>query len=320
MFEPGFATPADLALCRQLIRQGSKSFHLASLLLPERYRERARMLYGFCRIADDLVDNAIDPAQAMRELRQRLDLIYAGEPTNDPADRAFADLVQHHAIPRALPEALFEGFLWDAHGREYKTLSDVTAYAVRVAGTVGVMMSLLMGVRSPKALARALDLGVAMQFSNIARDVEEDASRGRVYLPGDWLSEFPVAVAATRLVAIADEIYARSSCGIALLPTSCRASIASAQHLYRAIGHQAAQQGHKGRAVVSHSRKLALVVQAVAASLTMKPQANEPCLAEGQYLLDAVRDWQLPLAPPSGVVGKLTWVMDMFAAVEERKS
>jgi phytoene synthase len=147
MFEPGFATPADLALCRQLIKQGSKSFHLASLLLPERYRERARMLYGFCRVADDLVDDASDPAAAVEVLKLRLDKIYGGMPSDDPTDRAFADLVRHHAIPRALPDALIEGFLWDSEGRKYQTLSDVTAYGVRVAGTVGVMMSLLMEVR-----------------------------------------------------------------------------------------------------------------------------------------------------------------------------
>jgi 15-cis-phytoene synthase len=320
MFEPGFATPADLALCRQLIRQGSKSFHLASLLLPERYRERARMLYGFCRVADDLVDDAHDPAQAVQDLKIRLDRIYDGHPSDDPTDRAFADLVRHHAIPRALPDALIDGFLWDAQNRDYQTLSDVTAYAVRVAGTVGVMMSLLMEVRSPEALARALDLGVAMQFSNIARDVEEDGARGRTYLPAEWLGERTKAEAATRLVHVAEELYQRATSGIALLPTSCRASIAAAHHLYRAIGHQAEAQRHVGRAVVSKSRKLGLVAQAAVASLSMTATNTEPCLKEGQYLLDAVHDWQLPLAPPKGVVGKITWVMDMFASVEGRKS
>jgi 15-cis-phytoene synthase len=320
MFEPGFATPADMALCRQLIRQGSKSFHLASLLLPARYRERARMLYGFCRVADDLVDDATDAAQAVADLKIRLDNIYGGQPSDDPTDRAFADLVRHHAIPRALPDALIDGFLWDAQSRNYQTLSDVTAYAVRVAGTVGVMMSLLMEVRSPEALSRALDLGVAMQFSNIARDVEEDAARGRVYLPADWLKQQSAAEAATRLVDIAEQLYARSTSGIALLPANCRASIAAAHHLYRAIGHQSVAQRHVGRAVVPRSKKLALVAKASLASLSMKAVNSEACLDEGQYLLDAVRNWQLPLQPPSGVVGKITWVMDMFAAVENRRS
>ena len=108
-------------------------------------------------------------------MADRLDQIYAGKPSDDPTDRAFADVVHRFAIPRAVPDALIEGFAWDAEGRHYQSLSDVTAYGVRVAGTVGVMMSLIMGERRPDALARAIDLGVAMQFSNIARDVEEDA-------------------------------------------------------------------------------------------------------------------------------------------------
>jgi 15-cis-phytoene synthase len=320
MFEPGFATPADLAHCRQMIRQGSKSFHLASLLLPERYRERARMLYGFCRMADDLVDDAEDPAAAVAALMQRLDDIYAGKPSDDPTDRAFADLIRHHAIPRALPDALIEGFLWDSQGKVYATTSDVTAYAVRVAGTVGVMMSLLMEARSPQALARALDLGVAMQFSNIARDVEEDARRGRVYLPADLLKQKSAPEVATHLVDLAETLYARSSSGIALLPKGCRASISAAQHLYAAIGHQAVRQNHIGRAIVPGRAKLALVTKACLTSFSLRADDTSPCLTEGQYLLDAVSHWQLPQAPPRGVIGKLNWVMEMFASLESRKS
>ena len=99
------------------------------------------------------------------------------------ADRALAAVVAQHAIPRALPEFLIEGLAWDVEGRRYETLDELLAYAARVAAAVGAMMSLLMGVREPAALARACDLGVAMQLSNIARDVGEDARMGRLYLP-----------------------------------------------------------------------------------------------------------------------------------------
>ena len=135
MLKRDFATPADMALCRQMIRQGSKSFHLASLLLPNSYREHARALYGFCRMADDLVDTANTPREAVVELAGRLDRIYEGAPSDNATDRAFADLIHSFAIPREIPDALIEGFAWDAEGRHYDTLSDVTAYAVRVAGT-----------------------------------------------------------------------------------------------------------------------------------------------------------------------------------------
>ena len=106
-----------------------------------------------------------------------------------PADRALADVVQQFAIPRTLLDALIEGFAWDAEGRRYEDISSVYAYSARVAATVGAMMTLLMGVRDPDLLARACDLGVAMQLSNIARDVGEDAANGRLYLPREWLRE-----------------------------------------------------------------------------------------------------------------------------------
>lgn len=320
MLAAEFATPADLALCRQMIRQGSKSFHLASLLLPSGYREQARGLYGFCRMADDLVDQATEPQMAVAELAARLDLIYAGRPNDDATDRAFADVVHRFAIPRAVPDALIEGFAWDAEGRHYETLADVTAYAVRVAGTVGVMMSLIMGQRKPQALARAIDLGIAMQFSNIARDVEEDETLGRVYLPAEWLCDTHKTNVASRLVDEAEEIYARAANGIAMLPVSCRASINTARLLYREIGIEAKRISHEGRAVVGLKRKLQLVAKAVAQTPGLVAASTSPCAAEGQFLIDAVQHMSAPADAHSGLNGHVDWVMKMFIAVEARKS
>jgi 15-cis-phytoene synthase len=316
-----FATPADLALCRQMIRQGSKSFHMASLLLPVAYREQARALYGFCRMADDLVDTATSPQGAVQTLEGRLDRIYAGMPDDDPTDRAFADVVHRFAIPRAVPDALIEGFAWDAGARDYKTLSDVTAYGVRVAGTVGVMMSLIMGERRPVALARAIDLGVAMQFSNIARDVEEDAGLKRVYLPRSWLLENGghEKSVASRLVDEAEIIYGRAASGIAMLPVSCRASINAARLLYREIGREAKRINHQSRAVVSVQRKLALVAKAVLQTPWLSSGSTAACLQEGQFLLDAVAQTAPPHPPQKGLNGQLDWVVKMFIAVEARR-
>ena len=319
MLIPEFATPADLALCRQMIRQGSKSFHLASLLLPNSHRQHSRALYGFCRMADDLVDHAETPQAAVAQLAVRLDLIYAGAPSDNPTDRAFADVVRLYAIPRAVPDALIEGFAWDAEGRDYRTLSDVTSYGVRVAGTVGVMMSLLMGQRNPDALARAIDLGVAMQFSNIARDIEEDERMGRVYLPHEWITESK-AKAASRLVVEAETIYARAASGIALLPRSCRASINAARLLYREIGLSAAARNHKGRAVVPLLRKLSLVARAIMQTPWLPKHNSGPCLPEGQFLLDAVVQVPAPEPAAKSFDERIGWVMKMFIAVEARKS
>jgi phytoene synthase len=314
-----FATPADLAYCRQLIRQGSKSFHLASLLMPNVYRQHARALYGFCRMADDLVDRSESPNAAVTALTKRLDAIYSGKPSDDPTDRAFADVVSRFQIPRAVPDALIEGFAWDAEGKTYETLSDVTAYAVRVAGTVGVMMSLIMGERRPQVLARAIDLGVAMQFSNIARDVEEDAKLGRVYVPAEWCGSGPHK-AATRLVEEAENIYVRAASGIAVLPRNCRASINAARLLYREIGLVARAQNHHGRASVSLSRKLWLVAAAIAETPWLRPTSSAPCLPEGQFMLDAVSQMPAPLHPANGLIDQLNWVVEMLITVEARRS
>lgn len=319
MLAPEFATPRDLAHCRMMIKQGSKSFHLASLLLPNTYRQHARALYGFCRMADDLVDESTIPQPAVDLLAKRLDAIYAGAPFDNPTDRAFADVVSRFAIPRAIPDALIEGFAWDAEGRRYQTLSEVTAYGVRVAGTVGVMMSLIMGERRPEALARAIDLGVAMQFSNIARDVEEDRKLGRDYLPADWLPKSP-ANAATRLVHEAELIYDRAASGIAMLPRSCRASINAARLLYREIGLVAEKQHHVGRAVVPLARKLMLVVIAVKQTPLLRAINSQACLPEGQFLLDAVDQMTSPISAHKGLDEQAGWVMKMFMAVEARKS
>lgn len=276
--------PDDMAACRAMIRTGSLSFHAASRLLPARVRDPALALYAFCRVADDDVDEVQDKARAVLRLRERLDLIYAGRPEARPSDRAFAAVVQGFDMPRALPDALLEGLAWDAMGRRYATLADLHAYSARVASSVGVMMCVLMRVRDPDALARAADLGLAMQLTNIARDVGEDARAGRLFLPLDWLQEAGVdpegfladprpspglARVTRRLLAVAEDLYFRSGSGVYSLPSDCRVGIAAARHIYAAIGHRVAQAGHDSvtsRARTSRGQKLALMGRAVAAA------------------------------------------------------
>jgi len=186
--------PKDLAHCRDVIRTGSLSFHAASKLLPASVRDPALALYAFCRLADDEVDEGNNKARAVLDLRNRLDLAYSGMPCDAPEDRAFAAIVAEFDMPRALPEALLEGLAWDAMERRYATLSEVRDYSARVASAVGAMMCVLMRVRNRDALARACDLGVAMQLTNIARDVGEDARASRIYLPTDWLDDAGISV------------------------------------------------------------------------------------------------------------------------------
>lgn len=173
--DPPLASLRDHEECRAAIRTGSRSFYGASRLLPPSVRRPAFGLYAFCRLSDDAVDLEGGATAALERLRDRILRASEGRPLALAADRTMADLLRCSAIPLAVPLALLEGLAWDAEGRTYERLDDLFDYAVRVAGTVGVMMTLLMGVRSRRALARACDLGVAMQLTNIARDVGEDA-------------------------------------------------------------------------------------------------------------------------------------------------
>lgn len=251
--------PDDMAYCRHAIRHGSLSFHAASRLLHPSVRDPALALYAFCRLADDEVDLKAEKAAAVLRLGERLDAVYAGRPRNAPPDRAFAAIVEDFEMPRALPEALLEGLAWDAMERRYDTLSDLVAYSARVASAVGVMMAVLMRQRDADALARACDLGVAMQLTNIARDVGEDARENRMYLPLDWLEELDVDVEAfmanpqaqpdirlciARLLSEARQLYVRSEAGIAQLPLSCRPGIYAARFVYAGIGGQVRRAGH----------------------------------------------------------------------------
>lgn len=265
---------ADMAECRAAIRTGSLSFHAASKLLPAKVRDPALVLYAFCRLADDAVDEGAAPVQAVLHLQDRLDRAYAGQPFDAPIDRAFARLIETHALPRALPDALLEGLAWDAEERTYATLSGVRDYSARVAAVVGVMMCVLMGVRDRHRLARACDLGLAMQLTNIARDVGADAALGRIYLPRDWFADagidpqaFLRRPAATpeiramtdRLLREARRLYLRSEPGIADLPLACRPGIFAARHIYAGIGGAVCARGYDsvtGRAHTSKGRKL----------------------------------------------------------------
>lgn len=346
--ESYFADPADLAACNQLLSNGSKSFFAASFFLPKTTRQPASALYAFCRVADDAIDDCRgDRREALARLHNRLDRCYAGRPLERSADRAFAGAVKRFGIPRELPDALLEGFEWDAEGRTYPTISSVYDYCARVAAAVGAMMAALMGVRSPELIARACDLGTAMQLTNICRDVGEDARNGRIYLPLDWLCEagiepqtflarpvFSEALGSVvkRLLDIADELYQRAESGIARLPVGCRPGIYAARLLYAEIGREVARNGYDSvsqRAIVPKARKVAVLSQALAATPFPGGDYKSPALPENGFLIDAVA--AVPSATElaarakaadrrlRGIGEKVVWVAELFEAMEQRE-
>jgi phytoene synthase len=297
----------DRALTRRFIAYHSKSFYLSSLLLPRRQREQAWALYAFCRQADDSVDgnnpgDGTVPADApaeqeamlaqVRALRRRLAGAYAGHPGEGEShaiDRAFLAVAASTGLPQAVPERLLIGMEMDARGTHYKTWAELYGYCFNVAGTVGLMMTYVMGHVMPEdrrteVLLRACDLGVAMQLSNIARDVGEDARRGRVYLPDELLSAHgmataqvlqlvesnqpsppPLRAAVAELLRRADSHYRVAALGVSMLPRESRLAIRSALLIYSAIGARLAAQGHDAllrRAYLPLPGKLALVLRA----------------------------------------------------------
>jgi phytoene synthase len=320
---------ADLAACRVMLAGGSKSFAAAARLLPRRIADPATALYAFCRVADDLIDEG-GGAAALGALRARLENLYAGTPFPHPADRAFARIVARFAIPRALPEALLEGLAWDAEGRQCADEAALEAYSARVAAAVGAIMTLLMGCRDAAALARACDLGVAMQYTNIARDVGEDARNGRLYLPHDWLREegiepadFLAAPAFTpalgrvvaRLLRRADAHYRRAEAGIGLLPRDCRAGIAAARFVYAEIGRQVERQGLDSiarRAVVPGHRKLRLMARSLGPVARRWADLLAPPLPGTAFLVAAVEATPPSEPIPGGFRGRLLRTVEIF--------
>jgi phytoene synthase len=347
------ASVADVAACRATLRGGSRTFFAASLALPKSVRKPATALYAFCRMADDAIDLGCDREAALDDLRRRLERVYAGAPRDTAADRAFADCVSRFSIPIDYPLALLEGFAWDAQARRYDDLSQLRAYGVRVAGTVGAMMAMVMNVREPRLLARACDLGVAMQFTNIARDVGEDARCGRLYLPQGWLRAAGVdpdawlsrpvfnrgvAAVVERLLAEADVLYARSEAGLAELPAACRPGMFAARLLYAEIGREVARRGFDsvtGRAVVPWRRKARLLADAALAAQRGAVAMGGGMMAEGAFLLAALpaalpaaqRDAPPPLPAESPrerarwpkVEDRVVWMVDLFERLERRE-
>lgn len=336
----------DLNACVELMRGGSKSFFAASKLLPIRLRAPATALYAFCRLADDAIDNGIDPLLAVAQLKQRIVKIYAGRPSDINVDQALNYVVHRYGIPAGLIEALIDGFLWDSQGRKYETLADVEAYGARVAGTVGAMMSLVMGASSETAISRACELGVAMQLTNIARDIGEDARNARLYIPRSWFREigmdpdqwlaepvFDARIASftKRLLMRAEVLYWRGEFGLTELPRDCRPAIQAARLVYAEIGKQLEHEGLNSvdrRTVVSGSRKLFLIARATAIllktpSIPAVPLSPVPAIT---FLVDIVqRDHELftiqkPWKIPNrNFDERVEWMVDLFSRLEQRE-
>jgi 15-cis-phytoene synthase len=283
---------------RAIIAHHSKSFALASRLLPAAGRDHASIVYAWCRRADDAIDlvPASDQTAAVASLRRELGAIYAGEAQPNPILAAFQEVVRQRNIPREYPDELLSGMEMDAGGTAYGSYATLLPYCFRVAGTVGLMMSHVLGVRHPAALRNAAHLGIAMQLTNICRDVREDWERGRLYLPDDLLAgagapDLRAEVGRTalprdardsisrvilELLRRAEGFYRSADLGIPLLSSRSAWAVRTARLVYADIGRIIVGQQadvFAPRARVSTARKLVLAVRALA--LTPLPRAFE---------------------------------------------
>jgi phytoene/squalene synthetase len=203
MTAAGASRDAIVASARESIARGSKSFAAASLLFDRPTRERAWLLYAWCRRCDDLADGqdhghsmraVADPQARLAEITSKTNAALAGEVIGDPAFDALRIVAAETALPPAFAHDLIAGFALDAEEWRPRSPADLMRYCYYVAGAVGCMMAIVMGVDAADhdTLDRACDLGLAFQLANIMRDVEEDDRAGRCYLPMEWLAEMDI--------------------------------------------------------------------------------------------------------------------------------
>ncbi|GGB26987.1 phytoene synthase [Sphingomonas metalli] len=261
---------AIVATARESIARGSKSFAAASLLFDRPTRARAWLLYAWCRRCDDIADGqdhghgmTVRPGARARlaDLAAKTEAALAGEVVGDPAFDALRIVAAETAMPPAFARDLIAGFALDAEEWRPQTEADLYRYCYHVAGVVGCMMAVVMGV-SPEddaTLDRACDLGMAFQLANIARDLDEDDRAGRCYLPADWLAELgiapgrlfapehrpQVAMLARRLADRAAAFEASARRGTPALSFRSAWAVLAAAAIYGAIGRKVAARGER---------------------------------------------------------------------------
>ncbi|MBL8179505.1 MAG: phytoene/squalene synthase family protein [Bryobacterales bacterium] len=263
--------------------RGSKSFYFATRFFPPALAESAHAVYWFCRHTDDLVDEAPSLQAGHEQIeawaRQVESALRTGD-SSHPILKLFLDAVQRHWIPHEYPMELIEGMRMDLRCTRYRTFEELRVFCYRVASVVGLMMSHVIGFRSP-ALTHAVDLGIAMQLTNILRDIGEDLGRNRIYLPEDEMEQFGYSAADLKAhrrndafrqlmqcqIARAREFYEQAMPGIALLNPEGRFAVRIAADVYRQILSRIEDSGYEvfdQRAVVPAATKYWLTAKSIA--------------------------------------------------------
>jgi len=284
------ARDAIVATAHESIAKGSKSFAAASLLFDRGTRQRAWLLYAWCRRCDDIVDGqdaghgmtrVTDAPARLAEVCAMTEAALAGEVVGDPAFDALRIVAAETAMPPRWPRDLLAGFDLDVDEWRPRSEDDLYRYCYHVAGVVGCMMAVVMGVApdDEATLDRACDLGMAFQLSNIARDLGEDDAAGRCYLPVEWLAEVDlppgevmkppyrprIAMLARRLADRAAAFEASARIGTGALSFRSAWAVLAAANIYGAIGREVARRGERAwdrRVSTSATDKLRFIAQA----------------------------------------------------------
>jgi phytoene synthase len=296
-----------VAYARESIERGSKSFAVASRLFDRKTRERVWLLYAWCRKCDDMADGqdhggrmecVAEPVETLAAIRSLTERAMAGENTGEPAFDALGVVAVESGLTMAMADDVINGFALDADGWHPRTEDDLYRYCFHVAGAVGVMMAVVMGVKPDDraTLNRACDLGMAFQLANIARDIEEDDAAGRCYLPDDWMVQLDIApgeqmrphnreklaLMARWLADEAGQYEASARVGAARLPFRSRWAVLAAAGIYGDIARKVrAAGGHAWdqRIFTNKREKLAWVWKAAWTALRSPP----PTAREGLW-------------------------------------
>ena len=281
----------DLNQPEQILATSGESFFWARRFLGRKMGHDAAVLYSFCRVLDDMADGDIPDGPA--HLRQIQSLMEQGEWTQHPVLKHHAPLVEAYQLPHDVIGSLVEGLMDDQAPQVLiKDEASLIQYAYKVAGTVGLLMCNILNNEDPRAKAHAVDLGIAMQLTNIARDVVEDAKMGRRYLPGEWVNHLSpedivlaskdpqshegtlITLAVERLLELAEVYYASGRAGLSYLPLRAHFSIGVAAKVYRQIGRQllkSSDSWHGRRQVTSKASKMLCTMRATSNLLSRIP-------------------------------------------------
>lgn len=261
MHDTDFLINRGFIEAEKITKHYAKTFYFASCLLPAEKRKAAYSIYAICRISDESVDNTgtAQSRSALQEIRRQIETAYGSTPIQQSLLASFRHTINTYTIPQDYFNELLTGMEMDLIKIRYATFDELYDYCYKVAGVVGLIMVRVFGFRNQNALAHAIELGVAMQLTNIIRDIAEDYRRGRIYIPLDEMKNFNVGETAFEQKSLtpglkellifsttrAHNYYQQAHAGIPYITDKrCRLTVKAMANLYEGILDDTAKHGY----------------------------------------------------------------------------